>query len=848
MGLENLKSAFNDIASNSQQIGGRHGGLTGETPSQPPHQDWHSLLDDINPYTNQFIYGYQYKNPNKGGLHGANIDFNGTPVLSTPFYEIENMTSAFGMIGSQVNFLSRLTGTNSYMPPVGRIPGFNKNFDIGGYTFANGQIGNSKYIGIQSNHVFNTPDNIYDEFTNSSLVDFPSVQLSDIQIHPIANDLVQLNQYNQMDLSDIIDNYNILPESTKLFDNYNYDPRLENMYFGKIVPILNINSYNGSQFDDNVGGLFNTVQNTSDSSKKYSNVFRTINIPDGFMKMENDTLIPGGQVFTEGNISTGQGFIQQNTAFEKFKSAFELGAPVKYSPNPNTFELNLTVPNTPATNDFVEIRQNTISKLGEGSKIFETLYTSDHKPTDNKYGPGNVKAKLSLQNDAHNSGYRGTEPYVVSDIGNDNTKNSSRYWQLSRSLIDEKRIFEFMKSEAGLWFMGKQNLLGLNTRVIIEDDESPQNFTKATGQRFKRWYSPVSTLASAFRIGGGGFPNVLVDREFPLGELAGMFGAATNYISFIKSRKKTDRNYDLTDSITQPQNDDSNFLQQVGQAIADAVPGLQGKPKDPPKLGDKMTLTDYLGPMVTNAGGAAAYGAVPSTYKSKNPWMDEAEKSKNGMPFYFRDMRTNKYLVFRAYLTAITENIQPSWNSETYIGSSEPVYVYDKTERDISFTLTLHAGTSSELEAIYKKMNLLTSLCYPEYKTDVNFVSSNTSALVASVTKEGKNRMKPPLTMMRMGELYGSRHHELMGFIKSLNFSFPDNATWETKEGKRVPKLITVAMSYQVTHASVPGIEYDESLEEVSTTKFFGYAGNDNNITSAERKQKIQPDITYKVE
>ena len=54
MGLENLKSAFSNIQNNSQ-IGGRHGGLTNETPSQPPHQDWHSILDDINPYTNQFV-------------------------------------------------------------------------------------------------------------------------------------------------------------------------------------------------------------------------------------------------------------------------------------------------------------------------------------------------------------------------------------------------------------------------------------------------------------------------------------------------------------------------------------------------------------------------------------------------------------------------------------------------------------------------------------------------------------------------------------------------------------------------------------------------------------------------
>ena len=156
MGLENLKSAFSDIQQNVQR------------------------------YT-----------PNKGGTHGANIDFDGTPVLSTPFYEIEKMTSAFGMIGSEVNFLSRLQGTNSYFEPVDRISGFDNNFDKGGYSFTNGQIGNSKYVGIKSNLTFNIPDNIYDEFTNSSLIDSPQVQPSEIQIHPIANDLVQLNQYNQ---------------------------------------------------------------------------------------------------------------------------------------------------------------------------------------------------------------------------------------------------------------------------------------------------------------------------------------------------------------------------------------------------------------------------------------------------------------------------------------------------------------------------------------------------------------------------------------------------------------------------------------------------------------------------
>ena len=146
-------------------------------------------------------------------------------------------------------------------------------------------------------------------------------------------------------------------------------------------------------------------------------------------------------------------------------------------------------------------------------------------------------------------------------------------------------------------------------------------------------------------------------------------------------------------------------------------------------------------------------------------------------------------------------------------------------------------------------MNLLTSLCYPEYKNDVTFTNANnsgatTSGLTSYITEKGKMRMKPPLSMMRMGELYGSKNHELMGFVKSLTYSFPDNTVWETKRGKRVPKIITVAMTYQVVHASVPGIMWDESTGQISTTKFYGYSG-DSDITPTGLKSKIQPDVVF---
>ena len=49
------------------------------------------------------------------------------------------------------------------------------------------------------------------------------------------------------------------------------------------------------------------------------------------------------------------------------------------------------------------------------------------------------------------------------------------------------------------------------------------------------------------------------------------------------------------------------------------------------------------------------------------------------------------------------------------MGRSEPVYTYERAERELSFTLKLIAQTESEFDRIYEKMEHLTSLCYPQY-------------------------------------------------------------------------------------------------------------------------------------
>ena len=167
------------------------------------------------------------------------------------------------------------------------------------------------------------------------------------------------------------------------------------------------------------------------------------------------------------------------------------------------------------------------------------------------------------------------------------------------------------------------------------------------------------------------------------------------------------------------------------------------------------------------------------------------ESEQTGYPFYFKDMRSNDYIVFRGYVNGLSENVNGSWNPENYIGRSEPVYIYQRGERSINFTLKLFALSQSQLDMIYHKLNRLTSLCYPEYQEDANMGM--------------KSRMKPPLTRFRLGELFGNESTDgLLGFVESIAYAWPDTSPWEHRKGKRVPKLIEATVQYKVIHDAVP--------------------------------------------
>lgn len=155
--------------------------------------------------------------------------------------------------------------------------------------------------------------------------------------------------------------------------------------------------------------------------------------------------------------------------------------------------------------------------------------------------------------------------------------------------------------------------------------------------------------------------------------------------------------------------------------------------------------------------------------------------------FYVRisdERDLGQFLYFRGFVTGITENVTPTWNPTSYVGRSEDVWIYQKGERDVSFNLRVAPANSKELEAMYQKMQVLTSLAYPEYYPDSSGV-----------------RMQPPFTTLYMAHI-GSKAVGQFGYFKSITYTVNEQGDWDALSQK--PRVFDIALSYQILHKQVP--------------------------------------------
>ena len=605
---------------------------------------------------------------------------------------------------------------------------------------------------------------------------------STISKYPINIDNSQLPLYDTRFESDI----NISVGNPYLPKNKSeIDPQFNPIVSGELARdyenrVYGFNAYKGSDKDDEIGGIFNSPV------KKYSNVFKTITAPS-----IND-IVESGNIVTRAGYPIKKGLVDLVNKLETVE-------PTRYFYNgqiniPGTSfnKLGNTVEGVPLTNSIVQ------SNLQMNFKR-RNVDMTDLQP--NELGKGALKEskltefyKNQLNPRRGSGGFRGPEPYQIFDtdgftdtglFGGQERQSNQRGIPINSGQIDASRISKFILSAAGVTYLARQSVLAAQSQVVKNIGGQKVKVFGAgglvgiAGRAAKNLLTPASVLLNSTKLGISTILGVGQTEPKYEATKAGFLNIAAATSPFIEPSKPVKESF-------LPKDFKGTFL------------SLLNAPKDPTSTGDVNTVA----PIVTDGEESSDLPGIP------NPATPAAVKNTldthYGAPFYFKDLRDNKVIVFRAYIDSVNENVKPNWNETRFIGRTEPIYNYSHGSRDIAFTLKLAAQTERELDFIYQKLNKLTSLAYGHYQDDSNL--------------GGKSRIKPPLTRMRYGDLYnGTKQTDhvfggLLGFIDSMTYTYPTNATWEIKEGKMVPKIIEAALTYRVIHDEVPD----------QNTKFYG--------------------------
>lgn len=138
---------------------------------------------------------------------------------------------------------------------------------------------------------------------------------------------------------------------------------------------------------------------------------------------------------------------------------------------------------------------------------------------------------------------------------------------------------------------------------------------------------------------------------------------------------------------------------------------------------------------------------------------------------------------FRAFISDIQEQVNPTMNESNYIGRIETFYTYQKVVRELGFSLILHAFSPEELGHILNKVNYLSSLAYP-HNTIGGYI-------------------KPTILKFTVGKLYKRQS----GIITGISHAVEDNASWDIDRG--LPMTVKTNISIRIldnrlhTHSNI---------------------------------------------
>ena len=371
-----------------------------------------------------------------------------------------------------------------------------------------------------------------------------------------------------------------------------------------------------------------------------------------------------------------------------------------------------------------------------------------------------------------------------------------------------ERTGKFLATQEGLGFLAKQSILmsrnAQKTRTDVRygvfddpnslangDSLSAGNLVKA-GQN-TRAYNPLSlgslpgitkisilaidprlalaglgdSIAARISQGALNLAEAVSAKVVDLGKGALAFagsalGAVGSKLPKVKKPKNPFKGFKLPKVDTTALEEKAKAVGEKAQQVADSLKdsGILSKGKS--QLFDANAFSEV---------GADRVNLIPY---GQDEYNGKSYRELDFIPFKFVD-RSGTPIVFRAILSGITDTFSPEYASERYVGRPDNVYVYQGTQREISFTFDIMPKSDKELVVLWEKMNYLAGLTYPSW----------------AGASGGGQGMIAPFCKLTIGDMYKNTS----GYISSLSFSVQDNGTWETTFAK-LPKYIQASVGF----------------------------------------------------
>jgi hypothetical protein len=155
--------------------------------------------------------------------------------------------------------------------------------------------------------------------------------------------------------------------------------------------------------------------------------------------------------------------------------------------------------------------------------------------------------------------------------------------------------------------------------------------------------------------------------------------------------------------------------------------------------------------------------------------------SEDLIKFYFEDGNQGiNVMPFRCTMTGFSDSFTPGWERIDIMGRPDGAYLYSSFERSISFNFKVAALSRTEMIPMWRKLNLLASYTMPDFDN-----------------KGG--RPSGPFMRITIGSLF----QQTPGFLTSLSYTIPDDATWDIAEdyvsnpsAKQLPMVVDVAATF----------------------------------------------------